>query len=339
MKNLLSVILLFLLAVSPLPGQSKGGRWQFEVNGVDSAPWDAVDNSGVLQGTAVYSSMMSAPEGLACLWLESTSAYDFFKIEDQPELDFDNENIAISAWIHPTLLNDVHFILNKGTQTNTAKATNYAVRIAKTKKLEFLIRDSNNQAQTAASSFTLPVNQWTFIAVWYDYAAGVVYFWNRPSGAPVDSVTFRHDYFSNDGPLSIGSWYRDDAAAPSIKDFEGGIDDVRISSRREDLFPAVSGIKAIGRSTADVPLRYRIFPNPSHRSGGDGIRIQGSDGVTEVSIFNLLGRKLFAGRIDPGRTLVWPLRDLQGIRVDAGVYFVQLVSGGVRTCQKVTVLD
>jgi hypothetical protein len=339
MKHCFSILLLMLLPASLALGQAKGGRWQFEENGSDSALWDAMDNSGALQGTASFSTSRSAPEGKACLWLDSASAFDFFKIPDQRELNFDNENLAISAWIYPTVLNDVHFILNKGTQTNTAKATNYAVRISKTKKLEFLIRDSKNQAQTVASSFSISLNQWTFVAVYYDYAAGKVYFWNQPSSAAVDSFAFRHDYFSNDGPLSIGSWYRDDAAAPSIKDFEGGIDDVHISSRKEDLFPATSAVQIRDRAAVTAAIQFRIFPNPAHRAGTDGIRIQGNGAVTAVSIFNLLGQRLFSGRIDPGQTMVWPLADAQGAQIQSGFYIVQLVSGGVRTCQKITVLD
>ncbi len=339
MKDSLSILLFTILLTSTAMSQNKGGRWQFEGNGEDSALWDVIQNNGYLQGTASFTATMSAPEGSFCLWLDSASVFDYLKIEDQAELDFENENIAISAWVYPTVLNDVHFILNKGTQTNTAKATNYAVRIAKSRKLEFLIRDNNNQAQTAASSFTIPLNQWTFVAVYYNYSAGKVYFWHQPSGSPIDSLAFRHDYFSNDGPLSIGSWYRDDAAAPSIKDFEGGIDDVRISSHQEDLFATFSDVQEKGMPAMPTTMSYQIFPNPLYLAESDAIKIRGNTTTAAVSIFNLLGQKVFESRLNPGQTILWQLRNLQGVGVHSGLYLVQFVSGGVRSCHKITILQ
>jgi hypothetical protein len=338
MKYCPFILLFAILLTSPAMSQNKGGRWQFEGNGEDSASWDGVENNGFLQGSASFTATMSAPEGSFCLWLDSANVFDYFMTADQNELDFDNEDIAISAWLYPTVINDVHFILNKGTQTNSAKATNYAVRIAKSRKLEFLIRDGNNQAQTAASGFTIPLNQWSFVAVYYNYSAGKVYFCNQPSGPPIDSLAFRYDYFSNDGPLSIGSWYRDDAAAPSIKDFEGGIDDVRISSHLEDIFATSSGVQQRGRHAMPTAMNYQIFPNPLRAAESDGIKICGNPTTTAVSIFNLLGQKVFESELNPGQTILWPLGDRQGAGVQSGLYLVQFVSGGVQSWQKVTIL-
>lgn len=339
-KRFIVIGLLAALTALPLYGQSKGGRWQMEGSGEDSAWWDAAADNGALQGAAAWSTQAPIPEGSGLLWLDSANQHDFLKIEDSSDLDFENENVGISMWIYPTVLNDVHFLVNKGTQTDATKSTCYALRISLAKKIEFLIRDSNNKAQTAASGFTVPLNQWTFVAAFYDYAAGKVYFWDRVAAAPTDSVAFRFNYLVNDGPLSIGSWYRNDPAAPSIKDFEGGMDDVRLSGRREDLLPLATAVATADPSTAVQPQDLRVWPNPASAVRHDFLTIAGTaamTGPTELTLFNIRGqvvRQQVAGRWP----LQWPLRDARGSRLPAGQYLLQIKDfNGIR-CQRVTIL-
>ena len=167
-RNFLFRIVIVLLALafpSQILPQSKGGCWQFENNGLDTGDWDNVDDAGSLTGGASFQDEPPLEEGVAYLFLDGTLSHNCFLVQDNPDLDFDNEDIAISAWIFPTLLNDVHFIITKGDNHENPMTTNYALRISKAMNLEFLIRDASNKAQTAASSFTIPLNQWTFVAV------------------------------------------------------------------------------------------------------------------------------------------------------------------------------
>ena len=96
-KKSILIMVLFLSLTSLLFSQSKGGRWQFENNGFDTANWDGSDNNGNLQGQASYSSLAPLQEGGAFLWMDSSVQYDFMKIDGSNDLDFDDENIAISA--------------------------------------------------------------------------------------------------------------------------------------------------------------------------------------------------------------------------------------------------
>jgi len=69
-------------------------------------------------------------------------------------IDFDNENIGISAWIYPLVIGDnVHWILNKGDQFTNPKTTNYSLRLSKSGNLEFLIRNSQNKAVPSAGNW------------------------------------------------------------------------------------------------------------------------------------------------------------------------------------------
>ena len=331
-KRLYSIMLSILLFAALVFAQSKGGRWQFENNGFDTADWDAAEDTGALQPGAVFGSQPPLMEGVAYLLLDTTAFHDFFKVDDSNDLDFHNENIGISAWIYPYVLNDVHFLVNKGVQNANPKTTNYALRIATNKKLEFLIRDANNQAKKVTSSFTIPENSWTFVAAFYDFTAGLVYMWNDPTGAPVDTLPFTQDLLPNNDPLAIGSWFRNDPNSPSIKDFNGRMDDVRISGRREDIFPASTGIASRHPgNSGQSSLTADIFPNPlslSRNSSPVSIRVNGAVGGTfTIRIFNLLGQKVLEQRqyLSQGSTVFrWNLRDARGNAAPPGMYFAAI---------------
>jgi len=286
-------IFILLTICSSLFSQSKGGRWQFENNGFDTAEWDAVENNGELQDQAAYSSAAPLQEGIAYLWLDETEEHDFFKIDDSDDLDFNDEDIGISAWIYPVIVgNDVYWILNKGDQYTNPKTTNYSIRISFENKLEFLIRDANNAAQKVASSFTIPANQWTFVAVFYDYTAGKVYIWNDPELDPVDTLDFTQSFFSNVAPLSIGSWYTSNPDVPSIKDFEGRIDDVRIGTTVEQILPVSTEV--VNMRETLVPARVHLqqnYPNPFNAQTVIAFELAQNAHVY-LSIYDILGRKV-----------------------------------------------
>lgn len=311
--------------------QSKGGRWQFENNGYDTAGWDTIDDNGTLQDSASYSSEPPLQEGISYLLLDTAYVYDYFKIQDNNDLDFDNENIGISAWIYPFVLNDVHFIVNKGRQDSNPKTTNYAMRISLSRNLEFLIRDANNRAQTVASSFTIPDNQWTFVAIFYDYSSQTVYMWNNPGDAPVDTLSFAQSFFSNDDPLSIGAWYNASLSTPAVKEFQGRIDDVRISGRLEDIISSLTTVVPAAKSNAFTGSpSLDIFPNPVRSSNSKvQIRILSSGQDFQdlvINVYNILGQKVFNTTIKGNgypSMLSWNLKDFNGQKVGAGIYFIQ----------------
>ena len=324
-------IILILISNPPLHSQGKGGRWQFENNGFDTADRDTIADNGELQGLAFYNNTEPLQEGIAYLWLDIANKYDFFKINDSNDLDFDNENIGISGWIYPLVIgDDIHWILNKGDQFPNPKTTNYSLRISKTKKLEFLIRDANNQAKTIASSFNIPINQWTFVAIFYDFGAGKVYMWNDLAPNPIDTLDFNQSFFSNSDPLAIGSWYTSDPAVPSIKDFEGRIDDVRISGRLEDILSAPSAVQyRDGNPEVMMPNEIEIYPNPvSLSQGAESVTFQFNSYQAcdqTIHIFDILGQEVFSGSVSNQVPLFkWNLKDRFNNPMQAGIYFLRI---------------
>jgi hypothetical protein len=300
---------------------------------MDTADWDTVDDNGTLQNLAGFATQAPLPEGRAYLWLDSTNVNDFFRVEDSHDLDFTNENIGISAWIYPIVFERVHFIVTKGDQLPVPKTTNYSLRISETKNLEFLIRDARDRAQRVTSSFTIPLNQWTFVAAYYDFSAKKVYLWNNPSQA-VDTLSFDQAIFGNDDPLAIGTWYRSDPASPSTNDFEGRIDDVRISGRRENLFPTSTAV-APGGAGALLPVAadIEILPNPiftsEANSGGTVQFVSILERVSSIQVYNLLGQKIFAAETKEAASpfrFDWNLRSHNGELLLTGIYFVRIAN-------------
>ena len=287
-SRLYLIILFGMIIFQTASAQNKGGRWQFEQNGFDTADWDNQSDDGELQGDANYASI-NAVEGNSYLFLDTLSQNDYFITPDSPDLDFTNENIAISAWIYPIILNEVHYILNKGDQFPEVKTTNYSLRISNGKKLEFLIRDASNRAQVVSSSFNILVGQWIFIAIFYDYNAGKVYMWDDPLSGPKDTLDFQQDYFANNDPLSIGSWYRSDTLQPSIRDFQGRIDDVRISNSIDNVIAT-----QITDEHGLMPNRFRLnqnFPNPFNSTTNISFQLA-STGHVLLEVYDITGRRI-----------------------------------------------
>lgn len=332
MKSIV-ILLLLLCLVSGGFSQSKGGRWEFENNGDDTAAWDLSADPGALQNQAGYASLPPLQQGGAYLWLDTTSTHNFLKVEDSDDLDFDDENVGISAWIYPVVLNDVHYLVNKGEQKKNPKTTNYSLRIAmNSNQLEFLIRDANNQAQVVASSFTISENVWNFVAAYYDFTAGKVYMWNDPAQPPVDTLDFNQSIFGNSEPLAIGSWYRDDPANPSIKDFYGRMDDVRISGRMEDIIPAASGLVRTDDLLPETFLLHQNYPNPFNPATRIGFDIEKA-GRMRLTVYNLAGQEV-AVLVDRFLTAGRYQVAFDAGTLTSGVYFYRLAGGDRQQTRK-----
>jgi len=345
--QLLTSICLVLFFLTHILAQSKGGRWQFENNGFDSADWDTQSNDGILVGGAAYGNAAPLQEGQFYLFLDTLFQNDYFRVQDNGDLDFTDENIGISAWIYPLeLRNDVYFLVNKGRQDSNPKTTNYAIRISNSQHLEFLIRDANNQAQTIASSFTILVNQWNFVAIFYHFASGTVYMWNDPEISPVDTLAFSQSFFANDDPLSIGAWYQNNATTPAVKEFQGRMDDVRISGRMEDILSSYTAIPAVSVpvSREDI-FSVKLYPNPV-RLDQQKIQVEIKqsipfNGLINLSIFNLLGQQVYektlhsAGQVP---SFEWNLQDKTNTAVPAGLYFIRLSDSQKLLIRKIIII-
>ncbi|NQT23820.1 T9SS type A sorting domain-containing protein [candidate division KSB1 bacterium] len=350
MRIFSSIVILQILLISAFTNlaftQSKGGQWQFENNGNDTAEWDTTDNSGVLESGAFYVNSNPSQEG--SYYLNLNNSYSHLKINDSDDIDFKNENIGISLWINTKEAGGSnYFILNKGIDAGGQKTSNYALRIGKSKNLELLIRDSNNKAQTAVSSFIIEKNVWTFIAVYYDYDLKKVYFWNQPTQNPVDTLDYDPDFSDNADPLTIGGRYTSDPSAPVSYHFKGYIDDVRISGRVEDILSPATHV-ALQKDYINPPMSIKmgIYPNPSSISENNGnvscaIELNNINNPS-ISIFNVLGQRVMKRTLsgfDKHQIVQWNRKDSQGNILPTGTYFVRINNAGQKLTKRLMIIQ
>jgi len=333
-----------LLLSTIVIAQNKGGHWQFENNGDDTAVWDQTANTGEPVNQAAYGAETPLQERSYYLNLDPDVTASF-RIPDNHDLDFANENIAISMWIYPLGFSTTQFLITKGIQNTNPKSNNYALRLeASSGKLSFLIRAANNQARVVTSTFSVPTNEWTFVAVFYDYTNEKVYFWNSMSTLPVDTVAYAEAFFPNDGPLEIGSWYTSDGAG--VKHFAGRIDDIKLSSRLTDAIPGAD--LAIedhpGYRASNNPGSIGLYPNPVSLSGNRrGLTIQ-LNAVHEPStliVYNLLGQEMLREVVwgNSSNSLVqWPIADLVDRQFSTGIYFIVRQKPGGLAVRKFTIV-
>lgn len=335
-----------LTLLLPLAGQtSKGGRWQFENDGEDTADWDQDGNPGELVNQAAFGDVTPLQEGSFYLNLDPALANDYFQVADHGDLDFQDEDIAISMWIYPLGFTDTQFLVTKGTQNINPKTTNYALRLeSSTGNLSFLIRDAANQAQVATSRLAVPAETWTFVAAYYDFASQQVFFWDTTTASPSDTLAFAQSFFPNDGPLAVGCWYTTDGQG--VKHFNGRIDDLRISSNLQDVLPEALAIIAAGgaRRGARDDLALGLYPNPLSLSGGRQgltIRLEAVYEPTTIAIYNLLGQEVYRKVVltrGPETHMQWHLNQLTGNRISTGVYLITRQSPSGLAVKRFTLL-
>ena len=106
------------------------------------------------------------------------------------------------------------------------------------------------------------------------------------------------------------------------------------------------GNPQIAKADGDAPVVAFALgapsPNPSRGTARVPFALP-SRARTQLAIFGVDGRcvrTLVDGAMEPGRhDVVWDGRDSRGLGVDAGIYFVRLVSGGQSLSRKLVVIS
>ncbi len=310
---------LFISSFNSVPAQTKGARWQFENDGNDSATWDQNNNNGIISGSASYSNFIPLIEGNYYLSLIDSADYGVFRVGDDPELDFYNENIAISLWVYPVQgYDNPQFLLIKGNRSGNNKTNNYAIRLNNS-YFEYVVHDSLGNPITAVSSFVVPDNQWTYLALYYDYSNATIFFWNDTSVIPVDTIGFNAALTPNNDSLYIGT-----SGKNGLKRFWGRIDDVRLGSSYEQIMGNSTEIVSSNKTLFNSQfVLYQNYPNPFNASTNISFSLK-QLGMVCIDIYNLLGEKilnLLNLELRPGDYLY--RFDASGL--PSGIYFYTII--------------
>ena len=334
-KNI-CLFVLFIFTSGFSSGQNKGGRWQFENNGNDSNDWNTNNYLGILSGSAAYSNTEPLAEGNYYLSLENENNYGAFRVDDNGDLDFQKESLAISLWIYPTLANgNPQFLLIKGDRAGSSKTDNYSLRLNTTENessLEFLTHLENGTLRSVTSSFIVPKNQWTFVAVYYDYQNSKIYLWNDEKAAPVDTFNFTADLFPNDDSLFIGT-----SGQNGFKRFWGRIDDVRIGSNINQILYDATGVKDFNHIHSSFSFKLeQNYPNPFNPETTIKFSLV-HEGVTSLDIFNILGESIVSlihGVMSAGKHQI----KFNSQTLTSGVYFYKLQQGSFSEIKKMILI-
>ena len=328
------LIIFFVFACGFVLGQNKGGRWQFENNGNDSCSWNPNNYTGLLSGSAAYSSAEPLAEGNYYLSLENDNTYGAFRVDDNNDLDFQKESIAISLWVYPLAGNgNPQFLLIKGDRAGNPKTDNYSLRLNTTENksyLEFLTHLENGTLRSVTSSFFVPVNQWSFIAVYYDYQNSKIYLWNDETTAPVDTFNFSADLFPNNDSLFVGT-----SGKNGFKRFWGRIDDLRIGSNINQILNDVTGVEASKQIHSNFILKQN-YPNPFNPETTIGFSLS-EKGFTNLDVYNLIGQHvadLLHKIVSAGEHKI----TFNAGNLPSGIYFYKLQQGSHSVMRKLLLL-
>jgi len=318
----LSLIIAFIFLNSSLHfAQIKGGRWMFENHGNDEATWDTVENIGLLSGAASFQNISPIAQGNYYLSLEDSANYGVLTVADHSELDYHNENFAVSLWAYPIKgYGDPQYLFMKGDRSGNVKSNNYAIRI-KAEHVELIVHSESGANRVARSSFRIVENEWIFIAVFYDYNQSTLYMWNDPEAAPIDTIDFNAPLFPNDEKLYIGTSGKD-----GFKRFWGRVDDLRLSNKVADILDYTTAIDLINNSThPNNFILNQNYPNPFNPKTTIKFSLL-EKGFATLDVYTLAGQRvanLIKGELAAGEHQA----NFYANNFSSGIYFYKLQQG------------
>ncbi len=194
----------------------------------DNSPEDSADgNEGALQGNAGYN-----PNGKYGSAFQFNAQGDYVSVPDNQatstaSLDLTDSG-TISAWIYPTANSSQSIVVNKEWSYEVGRSSDGTIRWAFQQ-----VSPTIPSWQWTVTDYAAPLNEWTFVAITYDYDAttdiATVKTYDE-SGVVVHTGTSPGPLAVNDADLRIGD--RTVPFAPAA--FTGSIDDVRIYNQALD---------------------------------------------------------------------------------------------------------
>ncbi|MGM0525350.1 MAG: DUF6701 domain-containing protein [Pseudomonadota bacterium] len=179
---------------------------------LNSGPWDGsanevLDSSGNDLNGQTFGGVTYQPAGTdSAIPTDGsgfgTCGYGYFErnqqqyveIADQALLDFNNE-FTIGLWVKPTEYP------NTGLMTLFSKDENYEVHLRTDGTINWWWNNSSGATQSFDSSGTVPLNQWSYVAVSYRDGDQTIFI----NGSVAGSASFSGGLRQNDKPLQLGA--------------------------------------------------------------------------------------------------------------------------------------
>ena len=207
-----------------------------------------------------------------------SSGSDIIFVENETSLNFQDQ-ITVSFWVKLDAITQESFILSHGSWEERWK-----VSVTPDKKLRWTIKTSSG-TKDLDSSFPLQLNHYYHFAVVYSGYTMELY-----AGGVLDT------FLSNSGLMNVTSkaltFGRKDVAIINYF-LQGSLDEVRIYDKA--LAPnEIATLKSLWNVITDVQDKtddgFILYPNPSQGV----INIAGVDGINNVEVWDIAGRKIHA---------------------------------------------
>jgi len=199
--------------------------WNLNVASWTGTAGEVLDTSGNSLSGRTYNSLLSsiAAPALAgdpgtCSFSQFNGTNQYIAIADNAKLDITNE-LTIAIWVRPRAYpgSDLMTILSKD--------TNYEFHLTPAGKIYWWWHDEDGVTRTLTSNTSVPLNQWTHVAITYKNGAQRIYI---NGTADTSTGSFTKKLATNNLALEIG---RDNAAN---RYFNGDLDEVRIYAQAQN---------------------------------------------------------------------------------------------------------
>jgi MSHA biogenesis protein MshQ len=196
--------------------------WNLNVSAWTGAASEVLDTSGNSLNGRTYNSLLSSVSAPAltgdpgtCAFSQFNGSNQYIAVADNAKLDITDE-LTVAIWVRPRAYpgSDLMTILSKD--------TNYEFHLTPAGKIYWWWHDQDGVERTLTSNGSVPLNQWTHVAITYKNGAQRIYI-NGTQDTSTGSYTKK--LATNNLALEVG---RDNAAN---RYFNGDLDEVRIYAR------------------------------------------------------------------------------------------------------------
>jgi len=198
--------------------------WNLNVSAWTGAASEVLDTSGNSLNGRTFNSLLSSISAPAltgdpgtCAFSQFNGSNQYIAVADNNKLDITDE-LTVAIWVRPRAYpgSDLMTILSKD--------TNYEFHLTPAGKIYWWWHDQDGVERTLTSNGSIPLNQWTHVAITYKNGAQRIYI---NGSTDINTGSYTKKLATNNLPMEVG---RDNVAN---RYFNGDLDEVRIYAKAQ----------------------------------------------------------------------------------------------------------
>jgi MSHA biogenesis protein MshQ len=198
--------------------------WNLNTAAWTGASGEVLDTSGNSLNGSTYNSLLSsisvpalAGDPGTCAFSQFNGSNQYISVADNNKLDITDE-LTVAIWVRPRAYpgSDLMTILSKD--------TNYEFHLTPAGKIYWWWHDQDGVARTLTSDASVPLNQWTHVAITYKSGAQRIYI---NGSADINTGSYAKKLATNTLPMEVG---RDNVAN---RYFNGDLDEILVYAKAQ----------------------------------------------------------------------------------------------------------